>query len=137
MSPTKSNNLFNLDEDEIKNKFEDIKDTLKANSFLNINTPEDLFNLRSFLLHQLEPGYFKSDRHKIAFLLSKYESNAFNEELGITRRHFVDKKVAKAWMTKMQHKFHPDKNKDITYDIDFTKISDGINKAYTEMVGQK
>jgi hypothetical protein len=133
----KNHNWIDLDEDEIKNKFEEIKDTLNTSSFLNVNTPEDLFSLRSFLLNQFEPGYFKSERHKVAFFLSKYESNAFNEELGITRRHFVDKKLAKTWMGKMQSKFHPDKNKDINNDIDFTQISDGINKAYAEMVGRK
>lgn len=132
-----NHNWIDLNEDEIENNFEDIKDTLKTCSFLNINTLEDLFRLRSFFLNQFESGCFKSERHKVAFLLSKYESNAFNEELGITRRHFVDKKLAKTWMGKMQSKYHPDKNKDIANDIDFTQISDGINKAYTEMVGRK
>lgn len=125
------------DEEDLKNNFEEIKETFKDKEFLNVKSPEDLSRLRDFILNQFDVGYFKSQRHKIAFLLSKYESNAFNEELGITRRHFVDKDLAKKWMGEMQSKFHPDRNQDIESDLDFTKISEGINRAYGEMVGRK
>lgn len=126
-----------FNEEEIKHDFEDIKESLKDFEFLNIKYPADLVSLRDLILRQLKDGYFKSERHKLAYLLSKYESGAFNDELGITRRHFVDKKLAKAWMGEMQAKFHPDKNQDIKSDIDFTKVSEGINRAYGEMVGRK
>lgn len=126
-----------LSEEELNNSFNVLKTDLNSKKFLNINTPEDLFNLRGFILNQFKVGYFKSERHMIAFFLSNYESNIFNEALGITRRHFVDKKLAKKWMIEMQNEYHPDKNINIKSDIDFAKISDGINKAYAEMVGQK
>lgn len=124
-------------EEDLKKNFEEIKETFNDKEFLNINSPEDLLLLRDFIINQFDVGYFKSQRHKIAFLLSKYESNAFNKELGITRRHFVDKELAKKWMREMQSKFHPDLNQDIETDVDFTKISAGINRAYGEMVGRK
>lgn len=124
-------------EEDLKKNFEEIKETFNDKEFLNINSPEDLLLLRDFIINQFDVGYFKSQRHKIAFLLSKYESNAFNKELGITRRHFVDKELAKKWMKEMQSKFHPDLNQDIETDVDFTKISAGINRAYGEMVGRK
>ena len=123
--------------EDLKKNFEEIKETFNDKEFLNINSPEDLLLLRDFIINQFDVGYFKSQRHKIAFLLSKYESNAFNKELGITRRHFVDKELAKKWMREMQSKFHPDLNQDIETDVDFTKISAGINRAYGEMVGRK
>jgi hypothetical protein len=128
---------INFSEEEINCNFESIRDFFNDVEFITIKSPSDLIHLRVFIYQQLSDGYFKSERHKIAFLLSKYESGAFNEELGITRRHFVDKTLAKRWMTEMQGKFHPDKNHDIKSDIDFTKISEGINKAYGEMVGRK
>lgn len=128
---------LHYDEEGLKKNFEEIKETFKDKEFLNVSSPEDLSRLRDFILGQFGAGCFKSERHKIAFLLSKYESNAFNEELGITRRHFVDKRLAKKWMGEMQSKFHPDHNQDIESDIDFTKISEGINRAYGEMVGRE
>lgn len=123
--------------EDLKKNFEEIKETFNDKEFLNVNSPEDLLLLRDFIINQFDAGYFKSQRHKIAFLLSKYESNAFNKELGITRRHFVDKELAKKWMREMQSKFHPDLNQDIETDVDFTKISAGINRAYGEMAGRK
>lgn len=126
-----------INEEDLKSNFEDIKENLKDKEFLNINSFEDLLLLRNFLFGQFRDGYFKSERHMKAFLLSKYESNVFNKELGISRRHFVDKNLAKKWMTEMQSQFHPDRNQDILADIDFTKISEGINRAYGEMVGRK
>lgn len=128
---------LHINEEDLKKNFEEIKENLDDKEFLNIKSPEDLILLRDFIINQFDAGYFKSQRHKIAFLLSKYESNAFNEELGITRRHFVDKELAKKWMWEMQSKFHPDLNKDIKSDVDFTRVSAGINKAYGEMVGRK
>ncbi|EGQ7683784.1 hypothetical protein IZS58_004738 [Vibrio parahaemolyticus] len=132
-----NNSWINFSEDELKEQFESIKAILRTESFINVNTIDDLLELKVFIFKQLEDGYFKSDRHKNAYLLTKYETGAFNEELGITRRHFKDKKLAKEWMSIMQATFHPDKNKDIQGDIDFTKVSEGINRAYGEMVGRK
>lgn len=132
------NNVWlSFDTDKLEDNFENIKAALNVESFINVNTMEELIGLKAFILKQLEKGYFKSERHKKAFLLSKYETGAFNDELGITRRHFVDKKLAKEWMSKQQAEFHPDKNQDIKSDIDFDKVSEGINKAYGEMVGRK
>jgi hypothetical protein len=130
-------NWIDFDDEKIKHDFEVIRDNFKGLDFLNIDSPNSLILLRNFIFQQLKDGYFKSERHKIAFLLSKYESGVFNEELGITRRHFVDKKLAKTWMGKMQQEFHPDKYQDIKSDIDFTTVSKGINKAYGEMTGKK
>jgi hypothetical protein len=133
----KTENWFYLNEDEIYLHFEHIKNDLKEFSFLEVRSPNDLILLREYINQCLIRGCFKSQRHKLAFLLSKYDSGAFNEELGITRRHFVDKNLAKTWLVKMQKEFHPDKNKDINKDIDFNKVSEGINRAYGEMVGKK
>ncbi|RPH20929.1 hypothetical protein EHN07_19100 [Buttiauxella warmboldiae] len=126
-----------LNEEELNLQFEKIKYEFKDLTFLSIKSPNDLIALREYFNQCLIEGCFKSQRHKLAYLLSKYESGAFNEELGITRRHFVDSTLAKAWLVKMQKEFHPDKNKNIKKDIDFTKVSEGINRAYGEMVGKK
>lgn len=130
-------NWINLSVEEICGRFEEIKINLNEYEFLNINSPDDLVSLKDFILKQLNDGCFKSERHKLAYLLSKYESGAFNDELGIKRRHFVDEKLAKRWLGQMQAKFHPDKNQDIKSDINFTEVSEGINRAYGEMVGRK
>lgn len=128
---------MDFDEEEISNRADDIKAEINKFDFLKINSASDLIILKNFIYQQLSSGCFKSERHKLAYLLSKYESGAFNKELGITRRHFVDEDLAKNWMRKMQSIFHPDKNINIESDIDFTKISEGINRAYGEMVGRK
>lgn len=128
---------MDFDEEKINNQADEIKAEINKYDFLKINSTSDLFLLRNFIYQQLGNGYFKSERHKLAYFLSKYESGAFNQELGITRRHYVDNDLAKNWMRKMQSTFHPDKNIDIKNDIDFEKISEGVNRAYSEMVGRK
>lgn len=130
-------NWIDFDEESIRNNFEAIKAGFEGVEFVKIESPSDLIGLRDLIYQQLRSGYFKSSRHEMAFFLSRYESGVFNEELGITRRHFVDQKLAKTWLWEMQSKFHPDSNIDIKSDIDFTKVSEGINKAYGEMVGRK
>lgn len=139
MSETKVDTLkwLELDPENTKEEFEKIKTSLNAHGFIKINSPEDLFELKNLIYSQLSAGHFKSDRHKIAFMLSKYECGAFNNELKITRRHFVDKVLAKSWLREMQSRFHPDRNQDIKDDVDFDAISAGINKAYGEMVGRQ
>lgn len=134
---TKEPNWLEFETEKLNSEFETIKILLQDHKFIDIRSKEDLVELKKFIYSQLPSGYFKSERHKLAFMLSKYERSAFNKELGITRRHFVDKSLAKSWMGKMQAMFNPDRNKDITNDIDFDEITAGINKAYGEMVGRQ
>lgn len=126
-----------FDDDQLKAELPKIKDSLSDLSFIRIESVSDLKNLRNYLYSQLPQDYFKSDLHKLAFCLINYQSKVFNDELNIKRRHFVDKKLAKSWMIEMQNKFHPDKNIKLYSDIDFTAVSGGITKAYSEMVGRK
>ncbi|MGE8705362.1 MAG: hypothetical protein ACN6O5_22000 [Achromobacter sp.] len=130
-------NWMDFDEEEINSRADALIVEINKYDFLKINSADDLFSLRKFIYEQLSGGCFKSERHKLAYLLSKYESGCFNQELGITRRHFLDKELAKKWLMRMQGIFHPDKNIDIKSDLDFEKISEGINRAYGEMVGRK
>jgi tRNA A37 N6-isopentenylltransferase MiaA len=84
-----------------------------------------------------ENNYFKSDKHQMAYQLLNYKANIFNDELGITRKHRVDKKLANNWMKEKQKIFHPDKNMEEKDGINYKEISDMINDIYGELVGSK
>lgn len=128
---------LSFDDKQLESEFLKIKEELAELSFINIKSVDDLKEFRTYILSNFTTEYFKSEYHKIAFCLSNYESTVFNDVLKITRRHFVDKKLAKSWMTEMQKTFHPDMNVTMYTDIDFESVSSGINRAYGEMVGKK
>lgn len=78
--------------------------------------------------------YFISEKHRLAFFILKNEKNAFDDELGITRRHYLDKELAKEWRNKMLNKFHPDK--DLENIFENNEITQKINKMYKRMTGE-
>lgn len=135
-------NWLDPETSQLETNFEKVKEKLNAYGFLTVETPNDVLNLQKLVFEQLnlsstDTKYFISEKHKIAYCLSKYTSAVFNKELGLTRRHFVDKKLAKAWMSEMQKMFHPDSNINSQINIDFNAVSKGINDAYREMIGKK
>lgn len=80
-------------------------------------------------------GYFVSEKRKLAFLLKRHEKGIFDEELGIKKRHYLDKAAAKEWKTKLAKEFHPDKNHgDVS--LNYDEITSCINKIYRRMVGE-
>lgn len=85
----------------------------------------------------LENDYFKSDKHQIAYQILNYKANIFDDALGITRRHRVDKELANSWMKEKQKIFHTDKNIGKKDGINYQEISNIINDIYGELVGSK
>lgn len=135
-------NMENLDwlgfnEDKIKENLSEIKTTFKNNKLISVTNIEEVLALKKLILAISKDAYFKSEKHKQAFMLINYSSGLFNDELGITRRHRVDKKLAKEWLSKKQKLFHPDKNLHENDGIDYKAVSDSINNIYGEMVGSK
>ena len=73
-----------------------------------------------------------SDKHEAAFMILNYNPQ-FNKELGITRKHYMNKDLAREWKLRYIKMFHPDqgfvlKNQD--------KVVEAINRIYQEMVGE-
>jgi hypothetical protein len=83
----------------------------------------------------LDEIFFRTEKTKLAFLLKKHVKGVFDEELGIKKKHYIDKTAAKEWKTKLLKEFHPDKNLK-NESLDFDEITQCINKIYNRMVGK-
>lgn len=77
-------------------------------------------------------GYFLSEEHKVAFMILNYNPN-FNKDLGITRRHYLNKDLARQWKITHIKMFHPDQGFVLK---DQDKVIEAINRIYQEMVGE-
>ncbi|QPP31188.1 hypothetical protein I6A80_003645 [Pseudomonas aeruginosa] len=93
----------------------------------------DVININ--LNRDVADQYFLTHRARIAFLLTHNQLGVFDEELGIKRKHYIDKNVAKAWRAKFASQFHPDKNQGDS-SMDYDEILSCINKTYKRMVGE-
>lgn len=83
----------------------------------------------------LRNKFFINDKKKLEFLLKNYQKGIFDEELGIKKKHYIDKKAAKEWKIKVIKELHPDKNvNDLS--LDYDEITSYINKIYNRMVGK-
>jgi formyltetrahydrofolate synthetase len=109
-----------------------LKGVIKIKGFSNLYKFID--SIKKFKVKNVEQSddYFKSEEHKIAFMLLYYDKK-FNSELGITQRHFLDKEKAKEWRNKYMKLFHPDKGKKFK---DQDQIASAITTIYKRMVGE-
>ncbi|MGF6150524.1 hypothetical protein [Pseudomonas fluorescens] len=87
------------------------------------------------LVRNLADQFFLTKKAKKAFLLTHNQMGVFDDELGIKRKHYIDKDVAKEWRAKLASEFHPDKNQGDT-SMDYDQILSCINKMYNRMVGK-
>lgn len=122
-----------ISEEQIRKKHSEVKSKLP-------NLKEgDLLTIISMLGETVDKddncGYFKSEKHKFAFMLIRNEQAVFDEDLGIKKKHYIDKEAAKEWKMKYIKMFHPDKNLDDN-GIDFDAVTQKINKIYNRMVGK-
>lgn len=133
-------------EDDIKNEesLNQIRGRLlidtNLDGLLEINNKKNL--LRVIIAFQkarkaqlTENEFFISEKHRLAFLLLKHEGNIFDEELGISKKHYIDNEVAKEWRNGLAKIFHPDKD----LDSDFKENESVMNKItviYNRMVGK-
>ena len=131
-----SGNWIDDEAETLQDRLDEIKHSMSNYKFLNINTLDDLLDLRAFIFSTLGDGFFKSEKHMRAFMILNYNPS-FNEKLSISRRCYVDPAAAKSWAFKLQNEFHPDKNAKNKYqDYDITEVSQAINKIYATMVGK-
>lgn len=99
-------------------------------------TDIDYIDLVKIVQHQTQVNqFFLTNKSKKAFLLTHNQTGVFDEELGIKRKHYIDKDVAKEWRTRLASEFHPDKNQGDT-SMDYDQILSCINKIYNRMVGK-
>lgn len=134
---------LSLSESKIKNDFDILKvDVIKDSDLkgiLSIESADDLVKIikafRKASINSPEDKYFKSEKHKISFMLLKHEGSVFDEELGIKKKHYINKEAAKEWKQKYQSIYHPDKNVD-DCSIDYMEVMSKINKIYNRMVGK-
>jgi len=134
---------LSMDSIELEDNFQEmckvIPKDLDLDGILTIGSIEDLYKVvnsyRETVSFYSKDKYFITEKRKLAFLLKKHEKGIFDEELGIKKKHYIDKNAAKEWRIKFSKDFHPDKNQgDVT--LDFDEISQCINKIYNRMVGK-
>lgn len=134
---------LSLSESKIKNDFDILKvDVIKdtdLKGILSIESADDLVKIikafKKASINSAEDKYFKSEKHKIGFMLLKHEGSVFDEELGIKKKHYINKEAAKEWKQKYQSIYHPDKNVGDS-SIDYEEVMSKINKIYNRMVGK-
>ncbi|HCE2406268.1 TPA: hypothetical protein NG317_004551 [Vibrio parahaemolyticus] len=134
---------ISLSDSEIRDHFLELKNQLLRNSdkngYVSLLNAEDLIVILS-VLSQFTPqegtdDFFKSEKHKLAFMLLNKDGTIFDDELGIKKKHYIDKNAAKEWKKKYSLLFHPDKNK-IEGSINYDDVMHKINKIYSRMVGK-
>ena len=104
---------------ELVKKIENIKKVFCKNTSEIINKEE-------------RTTYFISPSHELAYHILKHKQGFFDKELGISKKHYMDKKEARKWRDKMVKKFHPDYVK-----FNFAEeVTAKINKIYKQMVGR-
>lgn len=81
-----------------------------------------------------DDDFFLSQRRKWAFCILRNEKGDLDKELGITRKHFINRELAKEWRNRMIQEFHPEKNVAEPED-ELIVITQRINKIYGRMVG--
>jgi len=82
-----------------------------------------------------EDNFFISEKHHLAFCILKQKGNLFDKELEITKKHYIDNKVAKEWKNNLLKEFHPDKDPENLFK-DNEEIVKKINKMYIRMIGE-
>ena len=129
--------------DKLEESFQELRilvpKELGLEGLLTIDRKEDLLKVidsyrKSFEFYSKDK-YFISEKRKLAFLLKKHEKGVFDKELGITKKHYLDKVAAKEWKAKIAKEFHPDKNQGDN-SLDYDEIKSCINKIYNRMVGK-
>lgn len=134
---------LSMDSKELEEKFEELRKIipkdLGLDELLKINNSKDLLKIvdsyRKTAEFYSKDKYFITEKRKLAFLLKKHEKGIFDEELGIKKKHYLDKAAAKEWKKKLAKDFHPDNNLGDT-SLDFDEITQCINKIYSRMVGK-
>ncbi|GBC62613.1 hypothetical protein DENIS_3585 [Desulfonema ishimotonii] len=134
---------LSLSEGKIRSEYDKLKVDVLSDTglekILSIKTSDDLVDVieafKKATNKYNNDKYFKSEKHKLAFMILKHQGNIFDEDLGIKKKHYVDKDAAKEWKKKYQAIFHPDKN--INDDsIEYNEVMQKINKIFNRMVGK-
>jgi hypothetical protein len=134
---------LSLSESEIEKEYNTLKNEVVVSTglqdLLSIRSKSDLLKviklLQNISVHQENDAYFKSDKHRQAFLILNNQKGIFDEELGIKKKHYIDVGAAKEWKKKYQTIFHPDKNID-DKSINYDEVMQKVNKIYNRMVGK-
>jgi hypothetical protein len=79
--------------------------------------------------------FFHSRRKKILFCLRRNTNGDLDDDLGITKRHFIDEELAKKWRDNLMVEFHPRSGEDDA-DEELKEISGLITKSYKRMIGK-
>jgi len=122
-----------VDESYYSKIIDSIKSDKKIDTFIKNGLILFIDKLKTIPIYQDKDSYFISEKHKLEFCILKHEGNYLDEELGITRRHYIDKEIAKKWRNDMQKIFHDDKN---SKNEQYKKVSSKINKIYERMIGK-
>lgn len=134
---------LSMDSDKLEESFQELRkivpEELGIEGLLTIDRKEDLLKIvdsyRKSVEFYSKDKYFISEKRKLAFFIKKHDKGIFDQELGIKKKHYMDKDAAKEWRTKFIKEFHPDKNQGDS-SLDYDEITSCINKIYNRMVGK-
>lgn len=135
---------LDIEKIDLKENYEILKDSVLRDTglgdLISIKNKDDLIQvIRTFkkakFTQTANDEYFISEKHKLAYCILKHERALFDKELGITKKHFVDKKEAKKWKDNLINMFHPDKDINNEF-ISSKEVTAKINKIYNQMVGK-
>ncbi|MBE9142807.1 hypothetical protein [Planktothrix mougeotii] len=79
--------------------------------------------------------FFISTKHKLAFCILKQQGGCLENEIGITREHYLNKDLAKKWRDEMINQFHPDKNVGDDSSLN-NEVSQKITLIYKRLTGK-
>ncbi len=127
------------DEEELSGAYTLIIGTKKTSAngkdYIKLKNINHIVIRKISLLSELKNKYFINDKKRLAFLLINHQKGIFDDELGIKKKHYIDRKAAKEWKIKLLKELHSDKNQEDS-SLDYDEVSSYINKIYNRMVGK-
>lgn len=131
---------YNLeDEEDLAGAYVIVIGVLKVSSggkkYIRLSDVDYIDLVSARLDGNITDQFFLTKKTRIAFLLTHNQLGVFDDELGIKRKHYIDKNAAKEWRARLASQFHPDKNQGDS-SMDYDEILSCINKMYNRMVGE-
>ena len=131
---------YNLeDEEDLAGGYVLVVGTLQVSKsgkkYIQLNDIDHIDLISARLNENSADEFFLSKKVRTAFLLTHNQLGVFDDELGIKRKHYIDRNAAKQWRLRLASQFHPDKNQDDS-SMNYDEIISCINKIYNRMVGE-
>lgn len=127
------------DEEDLAGAYVVVVGTLKVSQvgkkYIKLSDIDHIDLISARLDGNVTDEFFLNKKTRTAFLLMHNQLGVFDDELGIKRKHYIDKNAARQWRARLASQFHPDKNQDDS-SMNYDEVISCINKIYNRMVGE-